>query len=161
MIDFTSFLLGSVVTVVVAVAGATGRPFWWPWLQRSWGRAQLATLNTQLSRLEVMLNNPAQRLANATRYASNRTMGMLLVMFGMTMVVLVGVLAGVQGNVHNGVVFVDYEAGAVIVVFAALPLVGIFLASDADMKLREHVRAEQLAEKIKTQIERLRQSVPE
>ena len=154
--DITNLLLTIAIAVVVGGLMATGRPWWWPWFQR----AQLSTLNTQLSRLEMMLSNPAHRLANTTRHAANRTVGVVLVMFGMTMVALLGILAGVEGGVHDGDVTVSPQMAWLILVFAVMMLGGVMLSSNADTKLREHAGAEQLAEKVKKQIETLRPSVP-
>jgi hypothetical protein len=44
--------------------------------------------------------------------------------------------------------------------FEIMALAGIILASDADTKLREHAHAERLVERVRTQIERSRQSAP-
>lgn len=153
MIDINTILVGSVVAVAIAILAAPGQPFWWPGLQRRWGHARLDLLKAQRSRLEAMLSNPAQRLANTTRHAANRTMGMLIVMFAMTMVVLLGILAGVEGNVNNGVIIVPDRVAWMLAIFAAMTPLGLILTLNAHAHLREHVGAEQLAEKVKKQIE--------
>jgi hypothetical protein len=64
----TGFILGSLVTIAVAVLVTTGKPFWWPWLQRRWGKGQLNTLIAQLKRLNFILDIPLD--GRSTRCAS-------------------------------------------------------------------------------------------
>jgi len=91
-------------------------------------------------------------VVNTTRYAANRTLAAMFSMFAVTMVVLLGLLAGVEGNVHNGVITVDNEVGMMILLFAIITPAGLGLAVYADTKLREHVHAEQLVERVRAQI---------